>query len=768
VAQNSSSIIQDDDQTFHRNEIGGTIGGPIMKDRLFFFGSVSPRIDKLSRNYALSDGTSTTINRDYRNYSTFGKVSTSLTRRLQANFSTLWTPSKLEGSALAFDGPKANSSVSSAAALNARNTLGWETPQYNLMYNADYTVSDRTLVSVRGGYFHDNYFDTGVDKSQTYEYGTTNIGMAGVPAQFQHPAAFTNLPRVQINLQDITSRTSFDASVTRLVSAAGQHSFKGGFGIARGTNDVELAYPNGGYVTVFWDQSYVSDATGQSGRGPYGYYTIDNIGTTGKAAANILSLFVQDNWQVNPKLTLNIGVRSEHEDIPSFRPDIRETALTFGWGKKIAPRLGAAYNVLGDERLKISGSYGIYYDFTKYELARGTFGGDTWTTRYRSLDDPDPTKLSLAALTGHNLWDSQPDSFKDSRVPSFTDDVVDPNMKPMAQRTYNIGAEYQVGRNSVVGINFVRGDLLRTIEDIGHVENGNEIYTYGNPGEGIGAIETNTSGLTKPFPIPKAKREYTAVELSANRRFRGNWFVGGSYTISHLYGNYPGLVNTDEVTYPGRVSVGAQEGFGQRTRPGTAASRAFDFDQILFDSHGNVGVDGVLPTDRPHNVKLYGSYLLKTNTNVGVNFRASSGTPRTETVQSSLQAPLMVEGRGNLGRTPFFTQTDLLISQAVTLGSKRLTFELNILNLFNQKTALHYFDNLNRIAANGRRLASSGLNLSNVDLLKGYDYLAILATTPDAQKPASAPVSGYKDPRYGMADMFNPGFDARLGIRFSF
>ena len=39
--------------------------------------------------------------------------------------------------------------------------------------------------------------------------------------------------------------------------------------------------------------------------------------------------------------------------------------------------------------MKISGSYGRYYDWTKYELARGTFGGDIWTTRYRTLDDPD-------------------------------------------------------------------------------------------------------------------------------------------------------------------------------------------------------------------------------------------------------------------------------------------------------------------------------------------------------------------------------------------
>ena len=119
-------------------------------------------------------------------------------------------------------------------------------------------------------------------------------------------------------------------------------------------------------------------------------------------------------------------MRFESEDIPSFRPDIQETAIHFGWGEKFAPRLGFAYNLFGDDRVKISGSYGRYYDWTKYELARGTFGGDIWTTRYRSLDDPDISKLSRANLTGRNLWDSQADSYKDHRIPSFGSDVVDP------------------------------------------------------------------------------------------------------------------------------------------------------------------------------------------------------------------------------------------------------------------------------------------------------------------------------------------------------
>ena len=49
-------------------------------------------------------------------------------------------------------------------------------------------------------------------------------------------------------------------------------------------------------------------------------------------------------------------------------------------------------------------------------------------------------------------------------------------------------------------------------------------------------------------------------------------------------------------------------------RNGDSASRAWDIDEILWDSHGNLDVQGPLPTDRPHVVKLYGSYTFKWGT----------------------------------------------------------------------------------------------------------------------------------------------------------
>jgi hypothetical protein len=772
VTQNSATIVQDDDQSFDRNEFGGTIGGPIVRDHLFFFGSVSPRFESLTRNYHLRTGEVAPVTRERRVGSYFGKATYSPLSRLQLNLSGLWTPAKDEGSIVAYDGAGANQDTRDAAFFAARQELGWEIPQWNVAYTGDYTASDRTLISVRGGYMRDDYFDTGVNKSQTFEYATPTSALppsllATVPAQFRQAAGYSNLPRLSINEHDLTTRNFADFTVTQIVNGAGQHQFKGGFGISHATNDVQLAYPNGGYVTVFWNSVFTSDVPGVgSGTGTYGYYAIDDSGTIGKTGANILSFFVQDNWTVTSRLTLNLGVRMESEDIPSFRPDIQEVGVHFGWGQKVAPRIGFAYNLFGDERVKISGSYGRYYDWTKYELARGTFGGDVWTTRYRSLDDPDISKLSRANLTGRNLWDSQPDSYKDHRVPSFGSDSIDPDIKPMSQDSYNLGFEYQVRPNTVVGANFVRTNLIRTIEDLGQLVNGSEVYIYANPGEGMAQTFVPT-GLTPVVPIPKAQRDYTALELTANRRFSNNWFLGGSYVISKLYGNYAGLVNTDEVTYPGRVSVVSQQSAGQRTRPGTNASRAWDLDQMIYDSHGDI-VYGRLSTDRPNVVKVYGSYLFGFGTNLGLNFYAASGTPISQSVQTTSGVPVFVEGRGNLGRTDALTQTDLLVSHEIRMGDKRLRLEFNGLNIFNQRQVRHLMDNLNRIGANGRRLVSSAINLTQVNLNNGYDYNALLAASPDASKPAGTPGAGYADPRYGMADIWNPGFDGRFTVRFLF
>lgn len=407
--------------------------------------------------------------------------------------------------------------------------------------------------------------------------------------------------------------------------------------------------------------------------------------------------------------------------------------------------------------MKLYGSWGRYYDWTKYALSRGAFGGETWQTFYRSLDILDVNSLSLGNMPGRDLWGSAT-GFLDRRAPNF--DAVVKGIKPMYQDSLNAGVEWQVTSTSVFGVHVIRNDLGRTIEDLGAVVNGNGVYSIANPGEGLATIAP-VSGLTTRFATPKATRKYDAVDLTLNRRFSNRWFGSASVTISRLYGNYAGLANSDEITTPttGGAFATAQQPVGSIARSGSNVTGAWDIDEVLWDSHGTLNVLGRLATDRPVVAKFYGAYTFPFGTQIGGFFYGGGGTPISTYVNTLHSAQVFVNGRGDMGRTPVLTRTDLLVSHALNVKKdQKLRLELNIINLFNQKTSTHIFNYLNRGAGLGR--ASSAIDLSGVDLAKGYDYNALIRSSPDGANAF--------DPRYGKNDLFQAGIQGQFSIKFIF
>ncbi len=80
--------------------------------------------------------------------------------------------------------------------------------------------------------------------------------------------------------------------------------------------------------------------------------------------------------------------------MPSFSqdPDIPDTAITWGFGDKLAPRLGFAWDATGDGRTKLYGSWGVFYDIMKL-LMPLDFGGNFQSLHWYTLDDPDISRI---------------------------------------------------------------------------------------------------------------------------------------------------------------------------------------------------------------------------------------------------------------------------------------------------------------------------------------------------------------------------------------
>ncbi len=757
---------QDEKPVNNQNEFGGSLGGPIVRNRLFFFGSISPRIVRRTNNYRFSNGTEPgTVDQEQTAWQGFGKL-TYAAGRVHANGSVLMTPTRSTGRLPNYDSTGAQFLTTSSAANEANRTRGFHTDQNNISGNVDITVGNNGYLSTRGGYFYDSYKDTGVPLTTSYTYQAStndaagNPVVPGIPASLQGPIGTANTARIQISQFDTTKQGFVQLDYNHSFTGLGQHLIKGGWGIRRAVNDVDVSYP-GGYVYIYWGQSFRSTATGQTGTGTYGYYRVDDQGTRGLVEANIQNLYVQDSWTVGPRLTLNLGLRTENEKIPTFRPDIAQYAFQFGFADKLAPRLGATYDVRGDGRMKAFASWGRYYDWTKYEIARGSFGGDLWHIYYRSLDTLDIGSLNLDNMPGRALWGSAT-GFRDNRQTFISN--TDPNIKPMFQDSFNAGVDQQFGGNMALGIHYIHNNLGRTIEDMGSIVDGDSVYVIGNPGEGQNTITPPAYPNTAPFATPKPKRQYDALEVTFERRFSKNWFASANYTLSRLYGNYSGTANSDEISTPttNTSSNTAQQQLGSIARPGSNGSIAWDIDQVLWDSHGNLDVLGRLATDRPHVVKLYGAYQFGVGTQVGAFFYGGSGTPiSTQVVGQDFYAPL-VNGRGDMGRTPILTRTDLLVSHELAFADrKRLRLELNVQNIFNQKTGTHIFNFLNKGApAGGQTRPANAIDYSEVDLAAGYDYNALILATQEGR-------NSY-DPRYTMEDLFNPGLQGQFSVKFIF
>lgn len=724
--------------------------------------------------------------------------------------------------------------------------LGYSAPNSTTNVGADITISPRLVATTRFGYFFENYHDFGYPTNRTTLFwqapglGGTDVNGNPLPASFQQSSGYFNAPQnINTTFRNANKHVQLDQDFAWFKSGwAGTHNFKFGYQLNRVSTDISQRY-NQPYVQVFPGSTsfYFSaggtgftncaalvatyganygDPAGADCTGTYGYANVVDYGSLGKAVSYNHGFFVQDAWTIGHGITINAGLRVEKENIPA-EPQLGllgsapgptggsvsepNVPINFGWGQKIAPRFGAAWDVFKDGRMKVFGSYGVFNDIMKLNLAISSFGGQYWQQCAYALMGANaldrPGSGGLFTLTSNNLnryctgGSDGTASFAGGAPPAsqaiFLEnqnlrvlETVVPNLKPYRQHESVFGVDYQLKKNLAFEARWDRRRLDSLIEDAAlFTPAGSEVYQILNPGFGpnrVNALCTTGTSTYSACPIdPKGARSYDGLELRLTKSSSQHWFGMFSYTYSHLRGNYTGLTSTD-----------IADAGGGRNSPNN--SRAFDETYFSFDAYGRSS-SGLLPTDRPSAFKGYAYYELnfknKWSTDFGLFQFAYQGSPVSSYVDVGYSVipgnffAQYVEGKGKwvnisgttgnltasnsyVRRTSWFTQSDFNLTQNYRISeSKSLSFFATIPNALNQRAVTAYTEQIDSaqfssfLQPGGVPFYFGGIAYSNYE--HAYPWKTLL--NADKIIPNS---------QYGKPYLFQTARSIRLGVKFTF
>jgi len=562
----------------HRYDFTMNVGGPLMRDQLWFFVGYQFFDEEATNPGVTFPGTE---NSDRF----FGKVT------WQANADNRFITSVMADTYTLDGRPNATFVESFAATAHE--------PSMNITPNITWNtiLGPNSFLEVKYSGFY-GFFDLipVTEAPSQYDLGT------GIMSEAYY--GFYTFDRARTNIQGNLSYFAEDF--------AGDHSIRVGAEWERLLTDDHSTYgPNAAGERWIYYPYYGE---------PYLGYQLDPDAERNTSIIAATTLYVQDDWTIANRLTMNLGLRYDHWNIgwiDATRPD----APTFD---DISPRIGANFDVFGDGRTSAYFSWGKYY-----EEAHGTI-----------FDGFDPNK---ATSIGYEWNGMEFEEF--GRFGAIDDLAIDPNLSNQWSRQFTVGVDQQVFDDLSVSARYIRkhdGDTIggadtgstfvqTTVQDI----NGNDLQIWkADPrDEFINLVNNPNSNY-----IGDSFRDYNGFQIKVIKRYADNWTIQSSYILQKAEGT---------VTNTGTGVNGSTSAFRTPNR--------------------FVNTPGELANSRRHVFKLNGSYLFADPIGVlvGVRYDIASGRPEN------------VEERFSRDQTGGLSSGDRTVS-IETIGSRRQETYMNL------------------------------------------------------------------------------------------
>ena len=438
----------------------------------------------------------------------------------------------------------------------------------------------------------------------------------------------------------------------------------------RGTHDFKF-----GVQTTPWNRSNYRGAFASNlllydlGAAPY--YALNQEPYALGGSMPTYGGFVQDDWTVNSRLSLNLGVRYEHlrasvPEVEQLNGELSTTGKVFpGIDDLIrfsqwSPRLGATVKLDSQGETVVKSHWGRYY-------------GKLISNQFQSIS---PGNTNLTAFE----WNPVTRRFD---IPFYNINpkanfAIDPDLKQQYTDQFFIGVERQLQSSFGVTASFVmknEHDFIRLKDVGGTYRTSTFVDTFGGRSQNLTIYNLASPSSQSIFQVTNRDdldQDYKAVVLEANKRFSQAWQMMTSYTWQRNL-----IYNRGNM---------ATQGFGTLNRNGFGR-----------DPNDLTNAYGRSATDNTHAIRFAGTWAAPYGINLGLRYQYESGRPYARIINvrtaQGVRA-VIAQGRGDFESLPALNDVRLRLDKDFGLGgARRVRLSLDLINLLNGDTTTTLVNN---------------------------------------------------------------------------